>query len=64
MKRIIYVDAGGIMCIITPTPEYLKDHTIEQCISKDVPSGISYRIIDETEIPSDRTFRNAWEYKE
>jgi hypothetical protein len=30
---------------------------------KDVPAGVEYKIVDVTEVPSDRTFRDAWEYE-
>jgi len=64
MKRIIYpTDEGGV-AVIVPSAEYLADHTIEELAVKDVPSGKAYQIIDETDVPSDRTFRNAWEYAE
>ena len=49
---------------MTPTPEYLLTHTIEDCATKDVPEGVEYKIVDSSEIPQDRTFRNAWEYTE
>jgi len=49
---------------MTPTPEYLQTHTIEEAALKDVPSGVQFIIVDESQIPSDRTFRNAWEYQE
>jgi hypothetical protein len=29
-----------------------------------VPANTPYKIVDVSEIPSDRTFRNAWEYVE
>ena len=62
MKRIIYkTDEGGVAVII-PSDEYLADHTIEELAAKDVPDGKAYQIIDEADVPSDRTFRNAWEY--
>lgn len=62
MKRIIYpTDEGGV-AVIVPSAEYLADHTIEELAAKDVPTGKAYQIIDESEVPSDRTFRNAWEY--
>jgi hypothetical protein len=32
--------------------------------SKDVPTGKPYKIIGDDEVPTDRTFRNAWEYQE
>ena len=64
MKRIIYkTDEGGVSVII-PSDEYLADHTIEELAAKDVPDGKAYQIIDEADVPSDRTFRNAWEYAE
>jgi hypothetical protein len=63
-QRIIYpTDEGGVSIII-PTPEYLQDHTIEELAAKDVPAGKPYKIVDVSEIPEDRTFRNAWEYQE
>lgn len=62
MKRIIYpTDEGGVAVII-PAPEFLETHTIEELAAKNVPNGKAYQIIDETDVPSDRTFRNAWEY--
>ena len=63
-KRIIYKTADGGVAIIVPTQEYLETHTIEQLALKDVPANTPYKIVDVSEIPSDRTFRNAWEYVE
>ena len=61
-QRIIYPTDNGGVAIIVPTPEYLETHTIEELAAKDVPAGKEYKIVDTTDIPSDRTFRNAWEY--
>jgi hypothetical protein len=62
-KRIIYpTDEGGV-AIIIPTPEYLAEHTIEELATKDVPQGKEYHIVDVSEIPTDRTFRNAWTWQ-
>jgi hypothetical protein len=63
-KRILYPSDEGGVVIIIPTPEYLETHTIEELAAKDVPAGKPYKIVDVSEIPSDRTFRNAWEYTE
>ena len=63
-KRIIYPNNEGGVSIIVPTSEYLETHTIEELAIKDVPSGKPYKIVDIADIPSDRTFRNAWEYTE
>lgn len=35
--------------------------TLEEIALKDVPSGIPYKIINKEDLPSDRTFRDAWE---
>ena len=60
--RIIYpTDEGGV-AIVIPAPEALETMTIEEIAAKDVPAGKPYRIVDVNDVPSDRTFRNAWEY--
>lgn len=61
-KRIIYPNDEGGVAIIVPAPEC--GLTIEEIAAKDVPAGKPYKIIDVSEVPSDRTFRNAWEYSE
>jgi hypothetical protein len=61
-KKIIYPTDNGGVAIIIPAPEYLVDHTIEELAAKDVPANTTYKIVDVEDIPSDRTFRNAWEY--
>ncbi len=61
-KRIIYpTDEGGV-AIVVPAPDC--GLTIEEIAAKDVPADKPYKIIDVSEVPSDRTFRNAWEYAE
>lgn len=60
-KRIIFQNDEGGVSVIIPTPECLQDHTIEEIAAKDVPAGKPYKIVDVADIPSDRTFRNAWE---
>ena len=61
-KRIIYQNNDGGVSIIIPTPEALETMTIEEIAAKDVPAGKPYKIVDVSDIPEDRTFRNAWEY--
>lgn len=61
-KRIIYPNDDGGVSIIIPAPDC--GLTIEQIAQKDVPSGRPYKIVNTTDIPSDRTFRDAWEYVE
>jgi|TARA_R110001592_G_scaffold88711_1_gene261163 hypothetical protein len=56
-KRIIYKNTDGSIGIIIPADCGL---TIEQIAQKDVPTGKTYKIVDVSDISSDRTFRNAW----
>ena len=63
MKRIIYPTSNGGVAIVVPTPEALETMTIEEIAAKDVPAGKPYKIVDIADIPTDRTFRDAWEYQ-
>jgi|TARA_R110002020_G_scaffold406898_1_gene617028 hypothetical protein len=64
MKRIVYKYLDGV-AVIAPAPNWLKEgHTVEEAAKKDVPTGTKYKIVDASEIPSDRSFRNAWEVDE
>ena len=60
MKRIIYKTESGGVAVIVPTPDCLQSHTVEEIALKDVPYGLAFKIVDESEIPN-RDFRNAWE---
>lgn len=60
MNRIIYkTDEGGIAVII-PTPEAIDLLGIEAIALKDVPAGKPYKIVDASDIPTDRSQRDAW----
>lgn len=59
-KRIIYPTPEGGVAIIVPAPDC--DLTIEEIAAKDVPAGKPFKIVDVSDIPEDRTFRNAWEF--
>ena len=61
MKKIIYQSDEGGVVVLHPTPEALASWSIEDIALKDVPHGRPFKIVDVTDIPIDRTFRNAWE---
>lgn len=61
-KRIIYKNANGGVSVIIPWVE--SGMTIEEVAAKDVPTGLPYKIVSATDIPSDRTDRYAWEVDE
>lgn len=60
MKRIIYPNPNGGICLVIPTGEL----SIEDVAAKDVPEGVPYKIVDGDELPEDHTFFNAWEYQD
>ena len=53
MSKIIYTNSDGTVSIIIPAGDVNDD-------IKDVPSGLSYEIVEDSAIPTDRSFRNAW----
>ena len=61
-QRIIYPTYEGGVAVIVPAPDC--GLTIEEIAAKDVPKGKPFKIVDVADIPSDRTFRAAWEYSE
>lgn len=58
-KRVIYPNPGGGLSVISPNIEC--GLTIEEIAAKDVPAGLPYKIIDTSDIPTDRIYRDAWE---
>ena len=56
-KRIIYQNDKGGVAVLIPADCGL---TIEQIAAKDVPTGKAYKIVDVSEIPTDREWRNEW----
>jgi len=68
MNCIIYKnqdsEINSEVSILIPTEECLQSHTIQEIAEKDVPTGKPYKIVSVDDIPSDRTFRNAWEVDE
>lgn len=57
-KRIIYKNSDNGVSIIAPIENEL---TLQEIALKDVPANVAYKIVDVSEIPADRTFRDAWE---
>ena len=60
-QRIIYQTDDGGVAVIVPAD---CGKTIEEIAAKDVPAGKPFQIVNVEDVPSDRTFRNAWEYSE
>ncbi len=61
-KRFVYArDDGGITIVI---PSDNCGLTLEQIKAKDCPNDRPVYTVDKSEIPTDRSFRNAWTYTE
>lgn len=58
--KIIYANSDGAISVIHPTQEALSFMTIDEIALKDVPTGLPFAIVEDSEIPTDRTFRDAW----
>jgi hypothetical protein len=69
-QRIVYTSpADGMVKIIIPAyndstrPVGESDEDfLERVIAKMVPDGVTHAVIDPSDIPTDRYFRNAWEW--
>ena len=55
-KRIVYTNDDGTVAVIVPAV------SVELAL-KDVPTGKEYHIVDVADIPTDRTFRDAWTWE-
>lgn len=58
MNRIIYNQDNQLKILI---PAIDIDPVILG--EKDVPAGLMFKIIDNSELPADRTYRSAWTYE-
>ena len=57
-KRILFQNLDGGISVITPSGVL----SVEETAKKSVPTGVKYKIIDVSDLPQERDFRNAWEY--
>ena len=55
MSKVIFTNSDGTVSIMTPI-----EGTAEECAKRDLPDGTSYEVVDDSVVPTDRSFRNAW----
>ena len=60
--RIIYKTSENTVSVILPSSEW--GGTMEELAQRYVPTGLKYKIVEDSDIPNDRLFRNAWEVDE
>ena len=67
--RIIYEQASGILGVLIPAPKFLEtlsgteEEKMIYIANKDLPTGTKYEIVADDALPTDKTFRDAWEYE-
>ena len=59
-KRVIYPNEEGGVSILVPSQSC---PSIDRLI-QDVPAGKPYQVVNASEIPSSREYRNAWTFEE
>ena len=59
-KKIIYKQENGMIAIVTPSSNALKLMSIDDIAKKDVPTGLNYKIINTSDLPTDLDFIDAW----
>lgn len=59
-KLIIYKEDKGTVSVVHPTQTALAIFDIDEIAKRSVPHGKPYKIIDASELPSDRSQRDSW----
>ena len=57
--RILYTNDEGGVSVVVPSPSWVG--TMEELAAKVVPENEPYKIVEDSAVPTDRTFRDAWE---
>ena len=63
--KVVYKETDGTVAIIhtvanSINPSTGQQWTVEELAKKDVPTGSKYKIIEDSDLPSNRNFRDAW----
>ena len=67
--RIIYAQSNGVLAVLAPAPKFLEtlsgtdEEKLIHIANKDLPTGTKYEIVADDALPTDKTFRDAWEYE-
>jgi len=58
----------GVLGFLVPSTNFLatlegtEEEKMIHLANKDLPTGTKYEIVEDDYLPTDRTFRSAWEY--
>lgn len=59
-RKIIYTRADGGISIVSVPPQLDETAALDAAMARLPATAISPAIVDESVVPTDRTFRNAW----
>lgn len=59
---VIFKKTNNTVGVLAPTQAALQFASIEQIAEKDVPHNLPYKIVEDADIPSDRSNRELWEW--
>jgi len=57
---IIYRRPDGLAAVFWPASHAYETHTMEEIGAIAVPTGLPFKIIDESDLPPDRSERMGW----
>ena len=60
MNKIIYKNKDNTVSVLIPVQEVLDTVGLKAIAEKDVPQDLPYWLVNDTDIPSDRSERNQW----
>lgn len=66
MKKILYSRPDGGMSVVVPCisvddPQgFTEEDALQRALRKDVPVGVAVAVVEDAQLPAERTFRNAW----
>lgn len=59
-KKLAWKNDEGGISIFTPHPDFADK--LDDIAAQIVPQGKTYKIIDDANMPTDRTKRNSWDF--
>lgn len=61
--KVVYTTSEGYIAILTPSQELIDSDDFEELLTKDIPEGVTTYTVEDSELPTQTTFRDAWKIK-
>ena len=68
-KSLVYTRPDGGVSVVIPAPALWADYQrqglseqqfLEDVAASSIPQGTAYEVMDKSELPANRTYRDAW----